>query len=734
MTGKIKSNNDTSIELEYCIVHNFGSVSKDSIRQKEHTENSKEKCKFVKYNPKKHNPKYEESEIQPYDDSEEKLTPTQKVLKFAESKIIRTIRSFNNHSSVYGIIKINEKYRVLFLGSTECQQWLISTYLDYSGKVHGKDLYKNVLGVIIAKSITKQIPIEKINNRICFVDDEIFYNLCNDDYELVKITKDGYSIIDNDLDNPLFRRKSNPLSQVKPLKSKNNHNPLNKLAEFLRIPIESRQLFIIHLISFFFEKIPIPIMIFQGEPGSAKSSITSTVKKIVDPSPQNRNSMPDNIDDANIHFFNRYLTNFDNISFIENVMSDNMCKAITGFTHNKRELYSDDGEIILTIKARIILNGVTPHVDQTDLIDRSVFYEGKYIPKSEKITEQEFNKKLDSLLPYILDQIFSILSKVLKNYQSVESQIKEKERMADFTIIGECISQELGYEKFTFIESYTNNLKLHSFNAVESYPIINIISDIAREEGKDFEISVNDLFKKITSYAFENGINIKSKYSKFPQTEKAVSNQIIRLKSTFRSLGYEITSYRYSSRDNKFKRGTRIFRIQFLDTDGTNGTSTSISDYSKVIDPVSTVSVCQGDNQAQNHPKTDTVSDNRICVSVSDENLTNQTKNNQKNTTDTVLTHKKQKSSVSKKAKTTPENSTDTLTQLTQPKTDLLENGKKAKDEQNTKRYSHFKCQTCNAGEFGIGEKGTNKESILQFHKKAGHSIHYFNLKEGKSS
>ncbi len=291
MTSEIKSDNDTSIELLYCITHNFGAVSNNSQRLQEHIKESKGKCNFITYNPKKHNPEYNNSEIKPYDDSEEKLTPTQKVLNFAESKIIRTVRSFNSHSSVYGIIKINEHYRVLFLGSTECRQWLISAYLDYSGKVHGKDLYKNVLSVIIAKSITNQIPIEKINNRICFVDDEIFYNLCNDDYEIVKITKDGYCIIENSLENPLFRRKSNPLSQVKPLKSKKHKNPLNTLVELLRIPLENKQLFIIHLITFFFEKIPIPIMIFQGEAGSAKSTITSTVKKIIDPSPENRNSM-----------------------------------------------------------------------------------------------------------------------------------------------------------------------------------------------------------------------------------------------------------------------------------------------------------------------------------------------------------------------------------------------------------------------------------------------------------
>ncbi len=186
----------------------------------------------------------------------------------------------------------------------------------------------------------------------------------------------------------------------------------------------------------------------------------------------------------------------------------------------------------------------------------------------------------------------------------MESEIKEKERMVDFTVIGECISRELGYDKFSFIESYKNNLSLHSFNAVESYPIINIILEIAREQGNDFEISVYDLYKKITSYAYENSINIKSKYSKFPQSEKAVSNQIMRLKSAFRSSGYEITSFRYNSRDGVFKRNTRIFNIRFIGSNDSKDTSISISNYfSKVIPPDSVESVSQEPKQARKQVK-----------------------------------------------------------------------------------------------------------------------------------
>ena len=196
-------------------------------------------------------------------------------------------------------------------------------------------------------------------------------------------------------------------------------------------------------------------MVFHGEQGSAKSTTTSTIKKIVDPSPENLASMPKKIDDLNIHLYNRYLSNFDNISYFDQEVSDNLCRAITGHTHIKRELYQDSKEIILSIQTRIILNGISPNIEFPDLMQRSIFYETKYIPKEDKLTEEEFNKKLDSLIPYLLNQIFDTLSNTLLIFDDVKIQIKSKERMADFTVYGECISRILGFDNFHFLK-YTN--------------------------------------------------------------------------------------------------------------------------------------------------------------------------------------------------------------------------------------------------------------------------------------
>jgi len=255
------------------------------------------------------------------------------------------------------------------------------------------------------------------------------------------------------------------------------------------------------------------------------------------------------------------------------------------------------------------------------------------------------------------------------------------------------------------------------------------------------------LYKKITDHAFENLINVKSKYSKFPQSEKALSNQIVRVQSTFRNSGYEITSKRNFSRNSKYERGTRIFRIKFIGTNNTNHTSTSLFDYnSKDISPVSVVPVCQEPKQAQNHSKTDTISEYRDCASVSGENITYQTKNNQENTIDTVLTQKNKKELCQKKSESVPKNTTDTVAQLTQLNPCIEQKSQKTKVKQkegtnivknlqdleindtkkpkiksyNKKKKStkSFNCKTCNFGNF------INMDSKSRISDKTLYDIH----------
>ena len=125
-------------------------------------------------------------------------------MKNAQSKIIKKVRSAGDHNRIFALVKVNNHYKTIELGSWDSIQWIKSIYESSTGEFYNDDLYKTELSVITSHAITDEIKIEKIYNRVAYVDDEIFYDLCNDSYELVKITKNGYSIVQIDADIPTF--------------------------------------------------------------------------------------------------------------------------------------------------------------------------------------------------------------------------------------------------------------------------------------------------------------------------------------------------------------------------------------------------------------------------------------------------------------------------------------------------------------------------------------------------
>ena len=179
---------------------------------------------------------------------------------------------------------------------------------------------------------------------------------------------------------------------------------------------------------------------------------------------------------------------------------------------------------------------------------------------------------------------------------------------------------------------------------------------------------------------------------------------------------------------------TRVVVDEIKQRMGVNDTSTTLDNF----DDTDTSKIAsQGSQYSQtSHSGTKSIENEKSIDSKTSQGSQNTgIKSNTKTSlTSHSKTHPSHKSeeiveSEQSEAKTNPLNSSHKSEESEQ--SEVSKNTKTLLTSQGS-QYSHFKCKTCNAGEFGIGEKGTNKESILQFHKKAGHTIHYFN-KEGSS-
>lgn len=478
-------------------------------------------------------------------------------MTFAQRRIPKLVKSSIDNDQILGLINVNGHFETVEIGSRRSEEWLHYVHNQETSQIHQDTSYKRAMSLIRNQAQFTDIPEEKLHNRIAMVNGSIYYDLRSNNWQLVKISQDGVEIVEMDSQTPMFERKQHQRQQVQYLID-NDRDSLEELVQLLRIPPQFRHIFKVHQISMFLEDVSVPIMVTRGEQGSLKTTITKAVKRTVDPSGEEVSSIPLKRDDQILLLNNRFVPNFDNVSYISPANSDILCRAVTGDGLSKRKLYSDSTEIIYSYKRKIILNGISFGLNRSDLMERCIVYETKAPKNSERITEEEFNEKFNELLPSLLGQIFTVLSKVLKMYKSVKLQIKDKPRMADFAVYGECISRALGYDDFSFINDHNEKLKQSAIGIIENDSLANAITKIM-ESKTEYKDTVQNFFDEAKKLVTEDGAKIGKD---FPSISNKVQGKIERIRPNLRSIGYEVSFYQYKKSDGVFPKNRTIISIE----------------------------------------------------------------------------------------------------------------------------------------------------------------------------
>lgn len=148
-----------------------------------------------------------------------------------------------------------------------------------------------------------------------------------------------------------------------------------------------------------------------------------------------------------------YITYFDNISIVKEWISDVICRAVTGSGFSKRQLYTDDEDIIYHFLRCIGLNGINMGATKADLLDRSIIILLERILKEKRKRSEEIWKKFNEIKSQLLGYIFDIIVKVL-NYKQQQGSIEFSNgfnRMADWEEYAEIISRCMGYQQGEFL-------------------------------------------------------------------------------------------------------------------------------------------------------------------------------------------------------------------------------------------------------------------------------------------
>lgn len=502
----------------------------------------------------------------PKQQEKDERTSSKKCYDFAVTKIKKLVISENNSDEVYAVVEVNNHVEAINLSSARARHWLNDEYSKNieSNQIHADDFFKTVLNHIIAKVQMNGTERVQIHHRIAQLDNSLIYDLGTPDWQFIKVTTNGIETSKFDVGFPIFRRAQSLSRQVMP--KRDNEQALDDLVDLLKIMPKDRLVFKVHIVALFLAAYPVPMMVFDGTAGSLKTTATAAIKRIVDPNgmekEDNVSAMAEKQDDLILQLQNRYLPSFDNVSSISPKVSDILCRAITGSNNPRRKLYTDDDESIHSFKRKIVLNGIVPYLDYPDLQTRLLSYARESVDETNRMTEREFKSKFEELLPFVLGQILITFCKALKEYPSMKDTIRPKTRMSDFEIWGEIISRVLGYSENEFLNRYNEKLTEGNISSHDSYPIVNTIQFFM--ENKDsWEGTASSLYHHLVEIAQgqNQGIDLQSKYVRFPKSSNKLTKELVIVDSLLRNLGFIVETYHYGKNDGKFTKNASIVKI-----------------------------------------------------------------------------------------------------------------------------------------------------------------------------
>ena len=232
------------------------------------------------------------------------------------------------------------------------RSWLSYSYYKETGKAASSNAMQSALAVVEARAQFDS-PEMKTHVRVAGHGGHVYLDLVDKDWRAVEMGPDGWRIVATP---PVrFRRAGGMMALPEPRHGGN----INDLRRFLNITDDGDfVLAVAWLLAALRDKGPYPIMVMSGEAGSAKSTLSSILRRMVDPNAAPQRSLPLDIRDLFVAANNSYALYFDNVSRLPHWLSDALCRLSTGGGFATRALYTDEDEKLFDAMRPIILNGV----------------------------------------------------------------------------------------------------------------------------------------------------------------------------------------------------------------------------------------------------------------------------------------------------------------------------------------------------------------------------------------
>jgi hypothetical protein len=363
----------------------------------------------------------------------------------------------------------------------------------------------------------------------------------------VRIDETGWYVVN---EAPVFfRRYDCTAAQVEPVKG----GTLDDLWVFLNVSdARIRRLIEAWILAGMIPDIPRPLLAVYGDHGSAKSSACKVLLNLIDPNIGGIGKDEIGIVQGLAH---RFAAVLENVSHISDWLSDALSRAVTGEGFSKRQLYTDDEEIIFSYRRLIMVNSIGAVISKADLLDRTLIVDLERIPDDLRKQETEFWQQFEKSRPLLLGATFDRLAGAIKHRQQ-QLTFQTLPRLADFAAWAMADRAARGLDHEVFLADFAPNIEEQNEHALaESITATVLLNWLAENKIEEWSGQPYELHGELKQHAAAMKVSEKE----FPSRPATLSKRLKEIRPNLMAQGWDVDLGRAKSRVISITRNNRKF-------------------------------------------------------------------------------------------------------------------------------------------------------------------------------
>jgi 5S rRNA maturation endonuclease (ribonuclease M5) len=363
--------------------------------------------------------------------------------------------------------------------------------------------------------------------RLAAHNGDFYLDLCDEQRRVVKISCDGWRIISAE-DAPVrFRRPRGMLALPLPVAG----GDVTALRLFVNVANDEDFILLLAWLvaSLRGDATKFPVLSLTGEQGSAKSTVSSMLRSLIDPNVVPLRNSVRNQWDATIAATNSWCVALNNLSELPQWLSDTLCCIADGIGFAARTHHTMNEETLFQATRPIIINGITDIATRADLLDRAVCLHLPSIPKEKRLDDAALLTEFEQARPLILGGLLTGVCAAMRNLPHV--RLRKLPRMADFAKWATASEGGLGLDAGAFMTAYSRNRNAASDAALEASPVAAALISYVRQQG-EITMSLQTL---LTTLAAQFGDGKAP--SDFPKSTQKLSAELRRCAPHLRAAG-----------------------------------------------------------------------------------------------------------------------------------------------------------------------------------------------------